>query len=160
MPLRSNGLAPQSPICQLSCKTAVIFYDGERLARTMAHLPLQNRRFIELRKHPRIPLPSSALMSFRRLVVSVHDEMDLEGEGLLLEISVGGCRIRSDVPLTLGKEYGLILQLSANNTPIRVETAIVRWAKDGAYGLKFMVLHPQEESRIKELIKVSPPSFR
>jgi len=126
----------------------------------MAQLPSHNRRLIELRKHPRMPAPSSALMSFRRLVVSVYDETESEGEATLLDLSVGGCRIQSDIALTLGKEYSLILQLSRDNRPIRVETAVVRWLKDGTYGLKFMVLHSQEEIRIKELIKESRASSR
>jgi hypothetical protein len=131
-----------------------------RLTHIMAPLHSHNRRLIELRKHPRVSTPSSALMSFRRLAVPVHGEAESEGEATLLELSVGGCRIRSDVPLAIGKEYGLILQLPGDKQPIRIETAIVRWAKDGIYGLKFMVLHLQEEFRIKALIQEGRQSSR
>jgi hypothetical protein len=119
----------------------------------MAQNPSQRRRMIELRKHPRIFTPASALVSFKRLVVPVRSEEESEGEATLLELSLGGCRIQSDVPLSLGKEYSLILQFSGEKKPVRIETAIVRWVKDGTYGLKFMALPLKEESRIKELVK-------
>jgi hypothetical protein len=120
----------------------------------MSHQPKQNRRIIELRQHPRMSTPSSALASFRRLVAApVRSEEELESDATLLELSVGGCRIHSETPLALGKEYSLILQLTGKRQPIRIETAVVRWIKNGVYGLKFLALPLKEESRIKELIR-------
>jgi len=74
---------------------------------------------------------------------------------MLLELSVGGCRIQSETPLTLGKEYSLIMQLSGDRQPIRIETAVVRWCKHNIYGLKFLAVPLREEARIKELVQTT-----
>lgn len=86
----------------------------------------QPKRIIDLRKHPRIPLPAGALFSFRRLVVPVRFGEDLEGEGALVDLSIGGCRLLSDVPLIIGQEYNLIFQISMEQPPIPVDAAVVQ----------------------------------
>ena len=122
----------------------------------MSQLTKQHRRIIELRQHPRVSTPSSALVSFKRLVAApVRSEEELESDATLLELSVGGCRIQSDIPLALGKEYGLIMQLAGDRQPIRIETAVVRWNKNGTYGLKFLALPLREETQIKELVQAT-----
>ncbi len=118
----------------------------------MAQSQTQPKRIIDLRKHPRIPLPAGALFSFRRLVLPVRLGEEVEGEGTVVDLSIGGCRLVSDVPLTIGQEYNLILQISTERPPIPVDAAVVRWTDAAMYGLKFISIAPHDESQIRDLL--------
>lgn len=114
--------------------------------------PSQGRRLINLRKHPRIYTPSGALFSFTRLVVPAQFEGSAEGEGTLIDLSLGGCRLTSEMPLEIGEQYRLILQVYSQSRPIPVEAAVVRWMQDKTYGLKFTALQPGDEACLQELL--------
>jgi len=118
----------------------------------MSQPPSHNRRIIELRKHPRIFTPSGALFSLKRLTSPAQSEEHTEGEGTLIELSLGGCRLLSDIPLEIGERYNLILQVTKKSCPILVEAAVVRWTKDSTYGLKFTSLQSIHESHLRELL--------
>ena len=112
----------------------------------------QPKRIIDLRKHPRLPLPSGALFSFKRLVVPVRFSEEVEGEGALVNLSIGGCRLFSEVPLNIGLEYHLIFQISMERPPIPVDAAVVRWTNGATYGLKFISINPRDEAQIRDLL--------
>jgi c-di-GMP-binding flagellar brake protein YcgR len=118
----------------------------------MSQPPSRNRRIIELRKHPRIFTPSGALFSLKRLISPAQSEEHTEGEGTLIELSLGGCRLLSDIPLEIGERYNLILQVTKESCPILVEAAVVRWTKESTYGLKFTSLQSIHESHLRELL--------
>lgn len=118
----------------------------------MSQHSAQSRRIIELRKHHRIITPSGALFSFKQLVVPAQTLDDVEGEGALLDLSLGGCRLISETPLALGREYHLILQISVKQPPIPVEAAVVRWVEDNTYGLKFTSIDTHDESQLRDLL--------
>jgi len=111
-----------------------------------------SKRIIDLRKHQRIIAPTSAIFSFKQLVVPAQFLEDVEGEGALLDLSLGGCRLLSDTPLALGREYHLILQISAERPPIPVEAAVVRWTEDNTYGVKFTSIDTHDESQLRDLL--------
>jgi c-di-GMP-binding flagellar brake protein YcgR len=118
----------------------------------MSQPPSHNRRIIELRKHPRIFTPSGALFSLKRLTSPAQSEEHTEGEGTLIELSLGGCRLLSDIPLEIGERYNLILQVTKKSCPILVEAAVVRWTQESTYGLKFTSLQSIHESHLRELL--------
>jgi hypothetical protein len=118
----------------------------------MAQPSRQPKRIIDLRKHQRILTPSGALFSFKQLVVPAQLLDDVEGEGAVIDLSLGGCRLLSDTPLALGQEYHLILQISVERPPIPVEAAVVRWIEDNTYGLKFTSIDTDDESQLRELL--------
>jgi c-di-GMP-binding flagellar brake protein YcgR len=126
----------------------------------MSQPPSHNRRIIELRKHPRIFTPSGALFSLKRLISPAQSEEHTEGEGTLIELSLGGCRLLSDIPLEIGERYNLILQVTKKSCPILVEAAVVRWTKESTYGLKFTSLQSIHESHLRELLlDIRHPQF-
>ncbi len=118
----------------------------------MSQPPSQNRRIIDLRKHPRIFTPSGALFSFKRLIIPAQFGESAEGEGALIDLSLGGCRLLSDIPLEIGERYNLILQISKESSPVIVEAAVVRWTQDNTYGLKFTSMQTVDESHLRELL--------
>ena len=118
----------------------------------MSQPPSQARRLIDLRKHPRLFTPSGALFSFKRLVVPVQFEGNAEGEGTLIDLSLGGCRLLSDTPLEIGELYNLILQVSKESSPVIIEAAAVRWTQANTYGLKFLSVQSVDESHLRDLL--------
>jgi len=114
--------------------------------------PSQNRRIIERRKHPRLFTPLGALFSFTRLISPARFEEYTEGEGTLIDLSLGGCRLLSDIPLEISERYHLILQFSKLSRPLIVEEAIVRWTQENTYGLTFSSMQSIDESHLRELI--------
>lgn len=112
----------------------------------------QNRRIINLRKHPRIFTPSGALFSFNRLIIPAQFGEHAEGEGTLIDLSLGGCRLLSEIPLEISERYKLILQISRESSPIVVEAAVVQWKQDRTYGLKFTSLQSIDESHLRDLL--------
>lgn len=118
----------------------------------MSRAPSQHRRIIERRKHPRIFTPPGALFSFKRLFQRVEIDEHTEGEGTLVDLSLGGCRLSSDVPLTIGERHHLILQVSKKSCPIIVETAVAQWIHEHTHGLKFTSMQPIHESHLRELL--------
>jgi len=112
----------------------------------------QHRRIIERRKHPRILTPSGTLFSFKRLIEPVESEEHTEGEGTITELSRGGCRLLSDIPLVIGEPYHLILQVSKKSRPIIIEAAVVQWTHEKTHGLKFTSLQAIHESHLRELL--------
>lgn len=122
----------------------------------MSHPSPQHRRIIERRKHPRSVTPAGALVSFKQLTSRTgleEHEHHLEGEGTLIDLSLGGCRLHSDMPLDFSARYHLILQISKASCPILVDVAIARWAQEQSYGVKFTFLQSIHESHLRELLR-------
>ena len=118
----------------------------------MSRPPSKHRRIIERRKHPRILTPSSALLSFKDYIDPFQSEDRAEGDGTLLELSLGGCRLLTDIPLEIGKRYHLIMQVSKKSHPIIVEAAVVQWIQGNICGLKFTSMQSIHESHLRELL--------
>ena len=75
------------------------------------------------------------------------------GEGSLSDLSHYGCRMQSDTPLEPGTELELcFFSRSREAEPITVEVATVRWAKGQEFGVKFLRLQSQDESRLRHVI--------
>jgi hypothetical protein len=118
----------------------------------MSQHPSQHRRIIERRKHPRHFTPSGTLFSFKRLISPAGIEEQSEGEGTLIDLSLGGCRLLSDMPLKVSERYHLILQVAKIRRPLIVEEAIVRWTEENTHGLSFTSIQSIHESHLRELL--------
>jgi hypothetical protein len=71
------------------------------------------------------------------------------GEGVLQDLSHFGCRMKSDTSLQPGTELELcFFHGSQEAVPIRVELAMVRWAKGQEFGVKFLRLQSHDEARL------------
>ena len=111
------------------------------------------RRFIDLRKHRRLVPPPGSLLSFTRLAMTADgcDAVD-EGDGIVLNLSTGGCGIETGTLMTLGQPYSLILQVPSLPTPITVDTAIVRWIGEQMFGFRFDAIQREQEEQLRELL--------
>ncbi|TKB59540.1 MAG: PilZ domain-containing protein [Nitrospira sp.] len=80
-------------------------------------------------------------------------------EGVIDNLSIRGCRIRSTAPMRIGSRLELEFQYSDNSFPVTIEEAVVRSIAGGAIGLRFTKLHRSEERRIRQLIDVWLPEL-
>ena len=98
----------------------------------------------EKRKHPRFPV------QFRSSFSSVNL---IGGEGLLLDLSVRGCRIESRTPVQPGTELRLHIHLSQGGDLLEITVARVRWSHDQRFGAEFLDIHNEAWRRLCRVIK-------
>ena len=85
------------------------------------------------------------------LPVEVDGKKDLKG--LTSDLSLGGCRITSNLAVRSGQHLTLRLHLPGQESPIVVERAAVRWVVGKDFGLQFMLLVSSERERLEGLLQ-------
>lgn len=78
------------------------------------------------------------------------------GEGVLLDLSPAGCRIRSDIALNAGTYLTLRIAVAQEPTPLAVEVSVVRWCKDGNFGVEFLRYRQGDRERVTNLVEPPP----
>lgn len=93
-----------------------------------------------------------------RLEFAGEDEVD--GEAEVLDVSSTGCMARSDRRMSPGLRLKVSLFLSdGHEWPVRVDEAVVRWARGGEFGVEFLAIRPPQLQRIQQfVIKTRPLS--
>ena len=80
------------------------------------------------------------------------------GEGVLLDLSPTGCKIRSNITLNAGSYLALQIAVAHEPIPLAVEVSVVRWCKDGHLGIEFLRYSKGDRERVTELVGVLPPT--
>lgn len=78
------------------------------------------------------------------------------GEGVLLDLSPTGCRMRSDIALNAGAYLTLHIAVAQEPTPLAVEVSVVRWCKDGHIGVEFLRYRQGDRERVTDLVEPLP----
>ena len=78
------------------------------------------------------------------------------GEGVLLDLSPTGCKMRSDVALNAGTYLALQIAVAHEPIPLAVEVSVVRWCKGGHFGVEFLRYSQGDRERVTELVGVLP----
>ena len=89
---------------------------------------------MEQRKHPRIQVKFRTTLSSNQVST---------GEGMVAELSLGGCHVASFVNMRVGTELILCLYPSNTSSALTIDRAIVRWSRQGHFGVEFLEF-PQE----------------
>ena len=75
------------------------------------------------------------------------------GKGLIGELSLGGCRLESDLPLAPCTELALQLSLPHEECEIVIDHAVVRWARSLQLGLEFLHLQKEDTGRLQRFLE-------
>ena len=75
-----------------------------------------------------------------------------EGQGRTLDLSTGGCKIETDMPVVVGASFECRIYVPGLDWPLRIEEAQVRWVKSKIFGAQFTKIHPDEEAKLKQVI--------
>jgi hypothetical protein len=101
-------------------------------------------RSAELRKSKRFLLEAS--VAFTGVEV-IH-----EGEGTLYNLSSSGCAVRSKSAVQTGTYLSLRIHVPNRSSPLLVQLAAVRWTDRHQFGLQFLLLQPDEQTCLAELL--------
>jgi hypothetical protein len=75
-------------------------------------------------------------------------------EGLLDNLSLRGCHIRSPIPLARGTRLELEFQYADSSFPITVDEAVVRAVTGDGIGLRFVQLQREDAVRLGRIMDV------
>ncbi len=81
------------------------------------------------------------------------DSTKVEGTGLLLDLSMGGCRIESQVTVEPGLSLELRIYVTDLEWPLLIEAASVQWVSDQIFRLAFVRLTDAEHQRLGQVIR-------
>ncbi|MBH0194942.1 MAG: PilZ domain-containing protein, partial [Nitrospira sp.] len=93
---------------------------------------------MENRKDPRFPVQFRSSFSSTNIV---------SGVGVLGDLSIRGCRVFSTTPVNSGTEIEVRIEVSDQEPPLQVKKAIIRWCRNGGFGLEFVDLTPDGWAR-------------
>ena len=92
----------------------------------------------------------------RRVTVSClvffFGDDDYEGQGSLVDLSTSGCRILSSEGLLPGTILRFSLFLKDHQWPVRIDQGLVRWAKEGTYGIEFVSIRAAQQERLRGVV--------
>ena len=78
------------------------------------------------------------------------------GEGVLFDLSPTGCRMRSDIAMNAGAYLALRIAVTQEPTPVAVEVSVIRWCKDGHFGVEFLRYSQGDRERVTNLVAALP----
>jgi hypothetical protein len=97
---------------------------------------------VDRREYERVPVRLPATF------VSPHQS----GEGEISDLSLGGCTMHTETPVTSGDALRLSFHLPRAPVPIVIDVALVRATLPGAVGLHFERISAPEHARLRELM--------
>lgn len=111
---------------------------------------------IELRQHRRCVVAKTCLLSFAPFAPTISFDGDVEGEGVVLNLSPGGCKIGSEAGVKVGDAMSLIILLPGETCPTAVDLALVRWGKGLYFGVEFVSMGNVEQDRLRQFLASAP----
>lgn len=98
---------------------------------------------MNLRSESRLPITCSVTFSGYKL----------ELEGRVKNLSLSGCALETEEPIEPGTPLFLSVSLPDSDEPIEIELASVRWAHEGACGLKTIIMGLESRERLQTFLE-------
>lgn len=98
---------------------------------------------MDLRSSPRLPVQCPIVFSGDHIV----------GEGMVINLSVPGCAIKTAKFLKEGDYLELRVLMPDHGTPLAVDLAKVRWTENGQFGVQSIRVRQEEQLRLIHLLK-------
>ena len=95
------------------------------------------------RKFPRFGLEVTCLYA----IESGH-----EWHGTLVNLSRGGCTVRTTAPVQPGGAARILIFLSRNQSPIEISLAFLRWATNVEFVADFIKVAPADTKRLQDYL--------
>ena len=94
------------------------------------------------RSHPRLSV------RFRASLTSAY----ATEEGMVLNLSPDGCRLKSSLAPSNGTELVIHLHVADELAAIRVDRAVVRWSAGPDFGVQFLLMGVHEEEQLQRVL--------
>jgi hypothetical protein len=78
---------------------------------------------------------------------------EIGGKGAATNLSVGGCAVLGDCGVRVGSFVELVLHLPPPHTDLAVPLAVVRYCVGTKFGLDFLQMPAQLETRLRKYLK-------
>lgn len=75
------------------------------------------------------------------------------GEGIVTNMSVPGCRVRSQKPVELGSYLEMRVLTPGGSAPVTVGLAKVRWQSGSQFGVEFIRVPGEDQIRLGRLVR-------
>lgn len=99
---------------------------------------------MERRKCPRFSVMLPAVFSGER-----------SGGGMVLDLSLEGCRIRSAAPIQKG-DY-IRVRMDLIGATLNGELAVVRWSREDEFGVELIRMEQEQQVRLREFLNLFSP---
>lgn len=76
-----------------------------------------------------------------------------EGSGTLEDLSVAGCRIKSDITVQWGDPLEVRIHVPGLRWPLMIDHAQVQWLRGDTFGLAFVSIKDGEQQRLNEVVR-------
>ena len=96
---------------------------------------------MEKRKCPRFPVMLPTVFFGERA-----------GGGLVVDVSLEGCRIRSAVPMQKGDYVRIRVDLIGD--ALIADLAVVRWSRKEDFGVELIRMAPDQQARLREFLNL------
>jgi tetratricopeptide (TPR) repeat protein len=97
------------------------------------------------RQHARVAIQCRSHFSWK--------SRKLVGEGMLRDLSPGGCRVTSALVVPVGAELDCSIFPQNDAHPFTIEGATVRWSRAQEFGLAFTTVRPAVQQQIAQLCR-------
>jgi hypothetical protein len=77
---------------------------------------------------------------------------EISDRGLVRDLSVGGCRVRSQAIVVPGDFLGMLISLPGRDAPLAISLATVRWSIGQEFGVEFIRMEPDQQTLLHRLI--------
>ena len=98
---------------------------------------------MEQRSHERISVGYSAAIS----------GSSYRANGIVLNLSMMGCRCRTEVVVQMGDTLGLLIHVPRYEHPLYVALAEVRWSQGQEFGVEFIHMELEDRHRLAQVIR-------
>jgi len=105
--------------------------------------PIVRRTPTVQRRHDRVAIHCRSQFASKTGMVA--------GEGVLRDLSPGGCRVTSSIVVPIGTELACWIFPDNDLKPFTIEGAAVRWRRAHEFGLAFIKLPPAAQRQIAQL---------
>ena len=75
------------------------------------------------------------------------------GKGTVLDLSMEGCSVRSEMPVIKGAYIELFINLLGQIPPLPVELAVIRWSAGPVFGLEFIRIAGGHQARLRHYVQ-------
>jgi len=72
--------------------------------------------------------------------------------GTVLDLSINGCRVKSAEALAPGKLLLLRMEIGDPATILRIDGAVVRWARGAEFGVQFLHSRTVERLQLEQVL--------
>ena len=106
-----------------------------------------------------LPAPSVTPRAYPRFQVNhvVTFCGPVNGEGVVRNLSLGGCEIQSSCIIRPDTYLTLVLALPKGLKPLKINVAVVRWARSGGFGVEFRHVEKQISDSLAQYLSTLRP---